>query len=170
MNRQALHLFLPVLLLLVLPLATACTSAREKTRENHEEVSDVMADEIVHQLRARTDLRSLKIVVRTFDDQTATERTTVKRNRVYFAKPETPREFRQELIEALSPKVRVVDPSSKVQRPAPSGESEWGNPTREAFLVGEYTADDKKTVFLRARVIDAESQVVLATSEGIVRK
>jgi len=155
--------------LTLLILLAACTSAREKTRENHAEVSDQMADELVHQLRARTDLRSLQVVVRRFENRTQTDKTFVKRNRVYFAKGEkTPEEFRQELIEALSPQVRVVDRTATVQQPAPQGE--WGNPTREAVLEGEYTADAKDTVYLRARVVDAESRVVLATAEGIVRK
>jgi hypothetical protein len=146
----------------------ACTSAREETRENHEEISEAMANELVHQLRERTDIRSLKVVVRDFEDQTGAERTFVKRNRVYFSKSETPREFRQELIEALSPQVRVVDTASKVQQAPPS--DGWGPATREAILVGEYSADEKETVYLRARVIDSESRIVLATSEGIVRK
>ena len=148
--------------------AAACTSAREETRENHEDVSSMMANDLVHQLRERTDLRSLKVVVRDFEDQTGAERTFTKRNRVYFSKSETPREFRQELIEALAPKVRVVDTASKIQQAPPS--DGWGPATRDAILVGEYSADDKRTVFLRARVIDAESRIVLATSEGIVRK
>ena len=155
-------------LAIVFLFAAACTSAREKTRENHEEVSDVMAEEIVQQLRARTDLRNLRVVVRDFEDHTGAERTYTKRRRVYWSRSETPREFRQELIEALAPQVRVVDTASKVQQAPPS--DDWGIPTREAVLVGEYSADEKKTVYLRARVIDSESRIVLATSEGIVRK
>jgi hypothetical protein len=128
-----------------------------------------MAGDLVVQLRERTDLRNLQVVVRRFEDRTRTDKTFVKRNRVYFAKGDkTPEEFRQELIEALSPHVRVVDRTASVQQPAPSGD--WGNPTRDALLEGEYTADAKHTVYLRARVVDAESRVVLATAEGIVRK
>ncbi|MHC4937659.1 MAG: hypothetical protein ACYTHK_01660 [Planctomycetota bacterium] len=155
-------------LAILLLFAAACSSAREKTRENHEEVSEVMAEELVGQLRARTDIRNLRVVVRDFEDHTGAERTHVKRNRVYFSKAQTPREFRQELIEALAPQIRVVDTAAKVQQPPPS--DDWGMPTREAVLVGEYSADAKKTVYLRARVIDTESRIVLATSEGIVRK
>ena len=61
-----------------------------------------------------------------------------------------------------------MDTASKVQQAPPS--DGWGPATREAILVGEYSADEKKTVYLRARVIDSESRIVLATSEGIVRK
>jgi hypothetical protein len=152
----------------ILLLLAACTSARERTRENHEEVSGRMAGELVHQLRERTDLRSLQVVVRDFDDRTGAERTFTKRNRVYFKRGETPQEFRQELIEALAPQVRVVDPKATVRAAPPS--DDWGPATREAILLGEYSADEKRTVYLRARVVDAESRVVLATSEGIVRK
>ena len=152
----------------LLLLVGACTSARVETRENHEEISESMANELVHQLRERTDLRRLRVVVREFEDRTGAERTLTKDHRVYFSKAATPREFRQELIRALSPQVRVVDAASKIQQPPPSGE--WGPATRDAILIGEYSADRKKTVYVRARVIDAESRVVLATSEGIVRK
>ncbi|MEM8882846.1 MAG: hypothetical protein AAGD14_02110 [Planctomycetota bacterium] len=156
---------------LLLPLAlAACSSAREQTRENHHEVSIEMADRLVVQLRERTDLRRLKVTVRSFDDRTGSDRTYTKRNRVYFAKPETPREFRQELIEALAPQLRVVDSTAKVQQAPPTDSDGWGPVTREAMLVGEYTADEDETVYLRTRVIDAESKIVLATAEGIVRK
>jgi len=152
---------------LILALA-ACSSARERAREDHAEVSERMASELVVQLRERTDLRSLKVVVKEFENRTGAERTYTRRNRVYFAKGETtPREFRQELIEALSPQVRVVDPGADVRQPPPRG-GEWAEATREAFLVGEYTEDARKTVYLRARVVDGESKIVLATTEGKV--
>ncbi|MHC4953265.1 MAG: hypothetical protein ACYTGZ_05195 [Planctomycetota bacterium] len=155
--------------LLVLAWAVVgCTSAREATMENHEEVSRIMAKSLTHQLEERSDARRLHITVKEFDDHTGASKTRVHRGKVYFARSETPREFRSELIEALSKKLNVVDGSSGYSHANPiAGTAEGMNP---AVLVGEYTADEKKTVFLRTRVIDLNNNVVLATAEGVVRK
>jgi len=148
-------------------LAVGCTSAREQTMDNHESVSRQIAKSLVHQLEERSDLRHMHLTVKEFDDQTGASRTRVHRGKVYFAQSETPQEFRQELIEALSSRMAVVDGTSGYAQGAPAS-LETG--MRSAVLVGEYTADGSKTVFLRARVIDTHNNVVLATAEGIVRK
>jgi len=109
----------------------------------------------------------MHLTVKEFDDHTGASKTLVHRGKVYFAKSETPQDFRQELIQALSSRMAVVDGTSGYAQGAPAS-LETG--MRSAVLVGEYTADGSKTVFLRARVIDTQNNVVLATAEGIVRK
>ena len=148
-------------------LVAGCSSSRELTLENHESVSQSMAASLVHQLEERSDLRHLHVTVKEFEDHTGAARTRVHRGKVYFAKTETPREFRTELIEALSPRVAVVDGTSGYAHATPT---RLENGMRTAVLVGEYTADEKRTVYVRTRVIDLENKVVLATAEGVVRK
>ena len=148
-------------------LAVGCSSSRELTMENHEEVSTMMAKSLVHQLEERSDLRHLHVTVKEFEDHTGKSKTYKHRGKIYFARAETPREFRTELIEALSPRLAVIDGVSGYAQGAPAS-AESG--MRPAVLVGEYTADEKRTVYLRARVIDLNNNVVLATAEGIVRK
>ena len=134
MNRTAL--FSAIVLGLV---AAACTSARERTMENHQEVSRMMASTLIHQLEERSDVRRLRVTVQPFDDSTGASKTRVHRGKVYFARSETPSEFRQELIEALAPRVRVIDAKSGLAPAQPDMDS---NAERHAVLVGEYTADD----------------------------
>jgi len=148
-------------------LLAGCTSSRERTIENHEEVSQAMAKSLVHQLEERSDLRYLHVTVKPFEDHTGEAKTFKHRGKIYFARAETPREFRTELIEALSPRLAVVDGVSGYAQGAPAS-LETG--MRPAVLVGEYSADDKRTVFVRTRVIDLQNNVVLATAEGVVRK
>jgi len=148
-------------------VATACSSSRELTMENHEDVSHTMAKSLVHQLEERSDLRHLYVTVKEFEDHTGASKTHVHRGKVYFTRTEKPREFRQELIEALSPRLAIVDGTSGYSHGAPAS-LEAG--MRSAVLVGEYTADGSKTVYLRTRVIDLKNNVVLATAEGVVRK
>jgi len=148
-------------------LLVGCSSSRELTMENHEDLSRAMAKSLVHQLEERSDLRHLHVTVKEFEDHTGASKTRVHRGKVYFARTETPREFRLELIEALSPRMAVVDGTSGYSQGAPAS-LEVG--MRSAVLVGEYTADEKRTVYLRTRVIDLKNNVVLATAEGVVRK
>ena len=162
MNRTAV-----ISAIFVGALATACSSAREQTMENHEEVSQAMASTLIHQLEERSDVRRLRVTVRPFGDATGASKTRVHRGKVYFARSETPSEFRQELIEALAPRLRVIDATSGLAQVSPDTDS---NADLHAVLVGEYTADDDDTVYLRTRVIDLQNNVVLATAEGIVRK
>ena len=153
--------------LLLAALATACTSAREETMENHEQVSEAMASTLIHQLEERSDLRRLRVTVQPFSDATGASKTRVHRGKVYFNRTETPSEFRLELIEALAPRLRVIDAKSGLTHIQPDTDS---NADRHAVLVGEYSANEDDTVYLRTRVIDLENNVVLATAEGIVRK
>ena len=151
------HYFL--LLTLMLPLA--CTSTQERLEEQ-DELSRELAQDLVRQLRARTDLRSLRLVVQPFEDKTKGPKTQVKRRRIFFSKEKSkaPAEFREQLIDALAPNVRVVDAASGMRRPAADGS---GLATREAILVATYSAPDDDLVTFRAQVIDAESKTVLAT-------
>jgi len=162
MNRTAM-----ISAILLGALATACSSAREQTMENHEEVSQAMATTLILQLEERSDVRRLRVTVQKFDDSTGASKTRVHRGKVYFARAETPSEFRQELIDALAPRLRVVDATSGLAQARPDTDS---NADLHAVLVGEYTADDDDTVYLRTRIIDMENNVVLATARGIVRK
>jgi len=61
----------------------------------------------------------------------------------------------------------VIDAKSGLSQARPDTDS---NADRHAVLVGEYSANEDDTVYLRTRVIDLENNVVLATAEGIVRK
>ena len=92
----------------------------------------------------------LRLVVQPFEDETAKQKTKVRRRRVYFSreKSRAPSEFREQLIDALAPRVRVVDAESGMRRPGHEGAG-----TREALLVATYSAPDDDVVSFRARVI-----------------
>ena len=149
----------PMIFALLLPVG--CAASAEERLEQQDEISSELAQDLVRQLRARTDLRSLRLIVRPFEDNTAKEQTRIHRRRVYFGKGgSAPREFRDQLIDALAPRVRVVDSGSGVQRHV---DGDWGPATRDAILIGKYTAPDDDMLSFRAQVIDAETNTVLAT-------
>jgi hypothetical protein len=157
MRRFAKH----AAMIFALLLPVGCAASAEERLEQQDEISDELAQDLVRQLRARTDLRGLRLVVQPFRDNTAKQQTQVKRRRVYFGKGgSAPREFRDQLIDALAPRVRVVDATSGTQRHA---EGDWGPATRDAILVGTYTAPDDDMLSFRGQVIDAETKTVLAT-------
>ena len=157
MRRFATHA--AMMFALLLPMG--CAASAEERLEQQDEISSELAHDLVHQLRARTDLRSLRLIVRPFEDNTAKEQTRTRRRRVYFGKGgSAPREFRDQLIDALSPRVRVVDSSTGVQRRV---DGDWGPATRDAILIGTYTAPDNDMISFRAQVVDAETNTVLAT-------
>lgn len=148
-------------MIFALLLPVSCAASAEERLEEQDEISSELAQDLVRQLRARTDLRSLRLVVQPFEDNTNREPTRVTRRRVYFGQgASAPREFRDQLIDALAPRVRIVDAKSGMQRPT---DGDWGPSTRDAILVGIYTAPDDDMLMFRAQVIDAETKTVLAT-------
>ena len=150
-----------VALMFAILLPIGCSTSTAERLEEQDEISSDLAKELVHQLRARTDLRSLRVVVRPFHDRTTKQETFVNRGRVYFGEAKTaPREFRDQLIDALATRVRVVDSESGMNRPT---DDDWGPATRDAIMIGTYTTPDEDTLWFRAQVIDAETKTVLAT-------
>ena len=152
----------------------ACASS---TPRRFQDASKSISDALVDQLAKRTDARRVRVLVYDFtpcEPPQTDPQLAVNRGR--HSEKELARRIKHQLISQLAPKVFVVeDNESKALRSEVSDASQVSSPFAEAerlganaVLVGNYTVTGKRDLLVMARLVDVETNQILAAAEGTV--
>ena len=138
-------------------LAAGCRS-HDRTDE-FKDVTGKISDELVTQLERRIDVRHLRLLVEPFTTTSAPSGVEVRRGRVYYQDTSVdlalPERFRHQLISDLAQRVRIVEP---------------GGAQATALLVGTMDFVQRNHVVVRARILDAGTNEVLAVADEVLRR
>lgn len=146
----------PAVAALVL-LAVGCRS-HDRTDE-FKDVTGKISEELVTQLERRIDVRHLRLLVEPFTTTGAPPGVEVRRGRVYYEDTSVdlalPERFRHQLVSDLAQRVRIVEP---------------GGAAASALLVGTMDFVERKHIVVRARILDVETNEVLAVADEVLRR
>jgi hypothetical protein len=146
-----------VALVLIASLAVGCRS-HDRTDEFRDATGKI-SDQLVTQLERRIDVRHLRLLVEPFTTTGAPPGVEVRRGRVYYEDTSVdlalPQRFRNQLVSDLAQRVRIVEP---------------GGATATALLVGTMDFVHRGHVVIRARILDAGTNEVLAVADEVLRR
>ena len=143
-----------ILFAALLAALTGCSSTHD-----YREASTDISGQLMLQLEKRVDMRRVRIYVEAFQRDGAEPATKVKKGRLYFDHEKTvdtrvAEWFENQLMADLSQRIHVVDRQSKA------------GPAANHVLKGRFAWVDEELVVIETRIVDLESDEVLATASA----